>query len=403
MRILHLNLSLSGIGRYGLLFGEALHDVAGADVLSVFNEHMLRIDLLRARADRFPHRTLPWAGSVRDRLRALRQLTHLLAEFRPDVIHDTAGSSAKNVVLWPLLGRHAPMVVTEHDPLKHQGWISVAGRVGERLSRAMRGRFAGHIFVHGPWCRAQLIAEGYAPERVSAIRHGHLGSLFDRGAFTDIRREEREVLFFGEMRPNKGADLLPLIAERVAREVPGVHFTVAGARSRHQPQDPAWRDVDQAVERMKANPYFTVLDGYIPDGEVERLFRQAGLTLMPYREATQSGVAMVAMPLRSVAVATAVGDIPDVIRHGETGFLATPDAESISRTLIDALHNPEQVQAVREAAYTFAIKECDWSTIAWEVLMRYYAVASGTPLVPSVHQDDAGPTPPLPHLNASAS
>ena len=67
-----------------------------------------------------------------------------------------------------------------------------------------------------------------------------------------------------------------------------------------------------------------LLDRYIPDDEVEALFRAADVTVLPYRSGTQSGVTHVAYALGSPVIATNVGGITETVREGETGLTAPP-------------------------------------------------------------------------------
>ena len=66
-------------------------------------------------------------------------------------------------------------------------------------------------------------------------------------------------------------------------------------------------------------------DHYIPNEEVPALFRSADLVVLPYREATQSGVVPVAYQFEVPVVATDVGGLAEVVRPGETGYLVPPE------------------------------------------------------------------------------
>jgi glycosyltransferase involved in cell wall biosynthesis len=68
-----------------------------------------------------------------------------------------------------------------------------------------------------------------------------------------------------------------------------------------------------------------LLDRYIPDDEVEALFRAADVTVLPYRSGTQSGVTHVAYALGSPVIATRVGGLGETVREGETGITVPPE------------------------------------------------------------------------------
>lgn len=368
MRILHVNLAQRGIGRYGLLFGHALGTLGGISTFSVYDQGLLESPFLRERIADTEYAALRWSGG--NKWIALREIRRLAATFEPDVIHDSGGCYARSLPLWLSLRGIAPLVLTEHDPIPHVGR---SPSVPERATRAMMPRLMSHVFVHGPACRVQLIDRGLDPEHISVIRHGHLG-MFDRGQFPESVRRPNDILFFGELRYNKGVDLLPEIADRVLDRFPNAKFIVAGSSG--AARDGEAVDLGHLLREMSQKPEFEVHHRFIPDEEVEYLFKRCAITVMPYREATQSGVAMIAMPLGSAVVATRVGDIPDVVQDGKTGCLAEPSAEAISRRIIDLLDNPDQLQRITRAASHFSMKECSWEAAASHVVQRCEALPS---------------------------
>ena len=93
--------------------------------------------------------------------------------------------------------------------------------------------------------------------------------------------------------------------------------------------------------------------------------------VLPYLDATQSAIPMIAMPLGSVVLATAVGDLPFVVEEGVTGFLADSDVESIAHRLSTALSNPSSLEKVRRNAKIWVEQECDWNTVAGQVVAVY--------------------------------
>lgn len=71
-------------------------------------------------------------------------------------------------------------------------------------------------------------------------------------------------------------------------------------------------------------PGLLAVDRFLGGGELWRSVAASAATLLPYRFATQSGAVVLAQACGSVAIATAIGGIPEQIEDGETGVLVQP-------------------------------------------------------------------------------
>ncbi len=157
---------------------------------------------------------------------------------------------------------------------------------------------------------------------------------FDRGRFT--RESARAklglsgdvALFFGYVRHYKGLDTLLEAWPLVRARRPGATLVVAG-EFYEKPE----RYV--ALANAAGEGAVRMLNRYIPDDEVEALFRAADVTVLPYRSGTQSGVTHVAYALGSPVIATTVGGITETVRDGETGLTCTPeDPRALADTVV---------------------------------------------------------------------
>lgn len=78
----------------------------------------------------------------------------------------------------------------------------------------------------------------------------------------------------------------------------------------------------------------TIVDGYLPDREVEPYFAACNLVVLPYESATQSGIVQIAYGFEKPVVATAVGGLPEIVQDGVTGFVTPPlDDEALARAV----------------------------------------------------------------------
>jgi glycosyltransferase involved in cell wall biosynthesis len=145
---------------------------------------------------------------------------------------------------------------------------------------------------------------------------------FDRGRHTResaraaLGLEGEVVLFFGYVRHYKGLDTL-LEAWPAVRARRPATLVVAGEF--YEDAAPYQRLASAAGDSVR------MLSRYVPDDEVEALFKAADVVVLPYRSATQSGVTHVAYALGAPVITTDVGGLGETVVPGETGLVVPPE------------------------------------------------------------------------------
>jgi glycosyltransferase involved in cell wall biosynthesis len=185
---------------------------------------------------------------------------------------------------------------------------------------------------------------------------------FDRGRYTrDTARarlglDGEVALFFGYIRRYKGLDTL-LEAWRAVRERRPATLIVAGeayedAAPYHRLAEAAGAGAVRMMER------------YVPDDEVEALFKAADVVVLPYRSATQSGVTHVAYALGVPVITTDVGGLAETVVPGETGAVVPPeDPRALAESIVGFF---ERGEGPRWRAGVERVRRAQ----SWEVLAR---------------------------------
>lgn len=257
-------------------------------------------------------------------IRNIRSLISKIHEFNPDVIH------YQGTHLWfdlslPLLRRY-PLVFTIHDIRPHPG-DRLSQKTPQWIENFAR-RQAGELIVHTRYTRNLLLHEWpRAAEKTSVIPHIQIGE-----ALSSVNREEDKnlVLFFGRIWEYKGLEYLIRAEPSITARVPNARFLVAG-----EGEDFA------RYRRMMVHPdRFIVHNEYIPEDRAAEYFRRANVVVLPYIEASQSGVIPMAYSAGKPVVATTVGGLPEMVENGRTGYLVPPRdvtqlAEAVTKLLLD--------------------------------------------------------------------
>lgn len=265
---------------------------------------------------------------LRQPLRQVRMCTGLLRRIReidPDVVHVQQGHLWFNLAL-PLL-RPYPLVLTIHDHTHHPG-----DRPSRKTPQAVMSfafRRADHVIVHGEALKREVVERRRLRDaRVHVVPHVAVG---DGGAAPDADGDGRVVLFFGRIWPYKGLEYLIRAEPLVAAEVPDVHTVIAGTG-----EDFA------RYRRLMAHPErFRVHDEFVSNERRAELFATAAVVVLPYVEASQSGVVPVAYAFGKPVVATTVGALPEAVEDGRTGLLVPPrDEAALAQAIVSLLRDP---------------------------------------------------------------
>lgn len=252
------------------------------------------------------------------------RLLRLINDFNPDVIHFQHGHFWFNLAL-PWLKRY-PLVMTIHDPRHHPGDRS--SQVTPQRLLDFGFRRATQIIVHTNYAAQVVMNElGIPAEKIHVIPHIELGYA---NAAPHISEEEGLILFFGRIWAYKGLEYLIRAEPLITARAPQAKIVIAGQGE----------NLSQYQRLMTHPDKFIVQNEFIPDEQCAELFRRASVVVLPYIEATQSGVIPIAYTFKKPVVATQVGGLPEQVEHGRTGYLVPPrNAQALAEAIVPLLHN----------------------------------------------------------------
>jgi glycosyltransferase involved in cell wall biosynthesis len=297
-----------------------------------------------------PFERLP--GRVRDpaTLAASYRARRFVRRFSPDAVH-LQDSVVNDVRLIAASGvpRRA-FALTVHDPTPRDG-NTVRSPRKWRLRSALI-RHARVVFVHAEALREELLAIERPRGAVVVVPHG-----IESPAPMPLPRTP-SLLFFGRLSYYKGLDTLLEAMPAVWQRVPEAQLTVAG-------------DGDLPHHSLLQDARVTVRHEHIPEEDTPALFANATCVVLPYRQASQSGVGSLAKRFGRPLVATSVGGLPELVSPG-TGRLVPPeDPSALADALVELLRAPELAAEMARAAASSAVEDASWRRVAGLTLQAY--------------------------------
>lgn len=156
---------------------------------------------------------------------------------------------------------------------------------------------------------------------------------------------KRNILFFGLIRDYKGLDILLRAFAGL-----GEDYQLIVAGEPYGPFDKYRKIIDEEIPGKDRVHLFT---HYITDEEVCDFFSAADLVVLPYRDATQSGISSVSYHFEVPMVVTDVGGLKETIGDKGTGIVApkcTPECirEEIVKYFSDPLTGRKCIENIRK-------------------------------------------------------
>lgn len=204
--------------------------------------------------------------------------------------------------------------------------------------------------VHCPSLVDRLAPHVPDTDDVVSVPHGTLAPYFTRWADGNVPTR-KEVLFFGRAAPGKGLPTLVRAGRELTARLPEVEVTVAG--SGYDPEQ---------FGRLDDDDGFTVVDSRVPESDAAELFQRAAVVVMPYRDASASGIPSIAGGFDTPVVATNVGCLPSLVQHERGGLIVEPEDPDALRDALSRLLTDEELR--RELGETLG--EMHESTFSWD-------------------------------------
>jgi glycosyltransferase involved in cell wall biosynthesis len=154
-------------------------------------------------------------------------------------------------------------------------------------------------------------------------------SMTQARAELDIESAAPVILFFGFIREYKGLKYLLKALPMIKESLPDIQLWVVG--DFHEDR----QEYSDLIEQLKIMPLIRLVEGYVPDRDVEKYFAATDLVVLPYVSATQSGIVQIAYGFEKPVVVTDVGGLPDVVDDGKTGFVVeSGNSEQIAEAVV---------------------------------------------------------------------
>jgi len=305
-----------------------------------------------------------WNHGVR-----LVRLSRALDEFKPDIVHLQGPLGSLDFLYFRWLKRRgAKVIYTAHNPRPRTG-------TGGWLHKA-RLQESDAIVVLSRVGVKDLVGDGIGASKIFHMVHGNYlrfcnGSESSRDRARQVLglpEAARAILFFGQIAPYKGLDLLIEAFAKVRRQDPTVYLIIAGSLA--ESFDP----YRQLIDRFGLGDAVILELRYIPLAELPNYFLAADLLVFPYRQAYQSGVLQLAYGFARPVVVTDAGDLGETVAEDGTGIITGPNAEDLAAAIQKLLSERATAASMGQRGRQAAETKYSWPAIAARTAEIYQIV-----------------------------
>jgi glycosyltransferase involved in cell wall biosynthesis len=296
-------------------------------------------------------RHLEIGGRVRDpsRLREVGRIRRSLGGWEPDFVHvqDSLTHDMRLAAAGGFPWRRYALTV--HDPAPHPGDPQPSARI-LAVRRYLR-RHAGLVFTHSDVLVEELRALGDVRGATAVVPHG-----LAPPAPTPLP-DAPSLLFFGRISHYKGLDTLLEAMGAVWERLPETTLVVAGSG-------------EVEPHPALADPRVTLRNEHLAEAELPGLYAAATCVVLPYRQASQSGVGSEAKQYGRPMIVTDVGGLPDLVAGGSGRLVPPEDPPALAEAIVELLGNRELAAEMGRIGVE-QVSEAGWDRVGEMTLAAY--------------------------------
>ncbi|MBE9600320.1 glycosyltransferase [Pedobacter sp. MC2016-24] len=242
------------------------------------------------------------------------------------------------MILFRILGRK--VVITIHDGILHEGennkWL--------QLDSDLKIKLATDVIFLTVFVKNQVINRMKANKRLHIIPHG-----IYENEFVTIKEQHlsKNILFVGRIGKYKGVELLIDAASDI---LPDFDQLIIAGKSLYP------------IVNRSTSESIKIKDKFLTDEEIGALLSWADILVIPYLEATQSGVITLGIYAELPMVCTKVGGLQEQLKSDECIWVE-PNKESLKTGLLSLLNDKDLFWSLKHKM-ALKKKEFSWNEVS---------------------------------------
>lgn len=273
----------------------------------------------------------------------INRLVQIVKRFEPDVTYFPFGCMW-SAIAFPLIHRFSKIVDTVHDPHPFTHGYILSQYILVALSKPAERYRDGRIILNN---KDKAYLEKKTKRPVAVVPHAAYNYYVDND-YKSSDRIHKQIAFIGRIDVYKGVDILVDAFSKIKTN--GLRLLIAGSGQID----------DQTMQKINENENIILDNRYIKNEEISRIMASTDLIILPYINATQSGVIPMAFAFGKAVIATNVGALSEQVPEG-TGILTEVDSDDIAKAIDYMYLYPERILEYGETAKNYAEHNLSWN------------------------------------------
>ena len=271
------------------------------------------------------------AGNLLKTLWINYKFYRIIKEKKYDIIHITTEPSYRNPFIYLLRRR---LLLTVHDPIRHSNNHNKT----EEFNRRLAHRYISNQILLNENQKNEFVRLYHVPKRTRIYTsflssYNYLTAYVKKGQQRLSGSVQPYILFFGAISSYKGLEYLFEAMQKVHETDPSLTLIAAGKGNYYFD-----------ISMYQKLDYIKIINRFIPDDELAAMIAGSRFVVLPYVDATQSGVVMSAYAFDKPCIATNVGGLPEMVVDKEYGMIVPPrDANKLAEAIIELNNDNEKL------------------------------------------------------------
>jgi glycosyltransferase involved in cell wall biosynthesis len=175
----------------------------------------------------------------------------------------------------------------------------------------------------------------------------------------------KKILFFGRIHKYKGLEILlkVMLAVNDKNDNNRLKLKIVGDGNITPTENEMIKALGSSIE---------VINKWIEDDDVHYYFQDIDFTVLPYIEASQSGVIMLSYSFKKPVIVTDIGGLPEQVNPSTGVIVPANDVKALSDAILKMYENPSRIIQMGNMAYNFATNELTWDKSAEKLIQFLY-------------------------------